>query len=270
MTVTITGKTYTYTNGNDNDGSQVNTEFVNAFNNDSALKTKVDTLLSGNIEDGETLTINSAYTGSSPPSMSFAVERGTLSNRAIRWNESAGYFDLTNDGSTYSQIQTTATIVSIPAGIITPYAGSSAPTGYLLCFGQAVSRTTHATLFAVISTTYGTGNGSTTFNLPDLRGRIPLGLDNMGGSTASRITSASTNGANSTTLGGAGGSETHTLDISQMPAHTHPIGNTSDRGAGGGGGILQNNGNINSGSTGGGGAHSNTQPWLALNYLIKT
>jgi microcystin-dependent protein len=64
-----------------------------------------------------------------------------------------------------------------PSGTIVAFAGSSAPAGYLMADGSAVSRTTYATLFAVISTTYGTGNGSTTFNLPDLRGRVAVGLN---------------------------------------------------------------------------------------------
>lgn len=104
MTVTITGKTYTYTNGNPNDASQVNTEFVNAFNNDAAIKTKVDTMLAGNLEDATTLTLNSIYTGSSPSNMFFNVERGTLANTGFKWNESAGAWQVTHDGSAYLPI----------------------------------------------------------------------------------------------------------------------------------------------------------------------
>lgn len=62
-----------------------------------------------------------------------------------------------------------------PAGALMPFAGSAAPTGYLLCEGQPVSRTAYADLFAAISTTYGVGDGSTTFNVPDLRGRVAVG-----------------------------------------------------------------------------------------------
>jgi microcystin-dependent protein len=68
-----------------------------------------------------------------------------------------------------------------PAGVLLPFAGSTAPTGWLLCAGQAISRATYAGLFAVIGTAYGAGDGTTTFNVPDLRGRIPAGKDNMGG-----------------------------------------------------------------------------------------
>lgn len=109
---------------------------------------------------------------------------------------------------------------ALPPGLLFPYAGSSAPSGYLLCDGSAVSRTTYASLFAVISTTYGTGDGSTTFTLPDLRGRTPVGKDNMGGSTANRVTSAGS-GITGTTLGATGGAENKTLTTTELPAHTH-------------------------------------------------
>jgi microcystin-dependent protein len=104
-----------------------------------------------------------------------------------------------------------------PAGCMSPFAGSTAPTGWLLCYGQAVSRTTYATLFGVISTTYGVGDGSTTFNLPDMRGRGFIGLDNLGGSAASRVAAA-------TSLGDTGGSETHTHT---GPSHTHTTGDVT-------------------------------------------
>jgi microcystin-dependent protein len=104
--------------------------------------------------------------------------------------------------------------VSAPAGAIEAYAGSTAPTGWLLSYGQAVSRTTYADLFAVISTTYGSGDGSTTFNLPDMRGRAVAGVDNMGGTDAGRLSI-------SNTLGTTTGAETHTLSSAEMPSHTH-------------------------------------------------
>ena len=103
--------------------------------------------------------------------------------------------------------------VSAPAGTVNPYAGSTAPTGWLLAYGQTVSRTTYADLFAALGTTYGVGDGSTTFGLPDMRGRSVRGKDDMGGTAASRVTSAVT-GVNGTTLGAAGGDQNY-------QSHTH-------------------------------------------------
>lgn len=119
-----------------------------------------------------------------------------------------------------------------PSGVVLPFAGASAPNGWLLCAGQAVSRTTYAALFTAIGTAYGTGDGSTTFNLPDLRGRVPGGKDDMGGSAANRLTTAGS-GVNGAVLGAAGGAETHTLTVPQMPAHSHAVsGATAPGGSG--------------------------------------
>lgn len=95
--------------------------------------------------------------------------------------------------------------MSEPAGIVMPFAGTVAPQGYLLCDGSAVSRTTYATLFGVIGTTFGAGDGSSTFNLPDLSGRVPLGV------------------SQGHALGTTGGSETVTLTESELPAHVHEV-----------------------------------------------
>ena len=114
----------------------------------------------------------------------------------------------------------TGAVGFMPVGVVVPFAGSTSPAGWQLCYGQAISRTTYAGLFATISTTYGSGDGSTTFNVPDLRGRAVAGLDNMGGTAASRLT-AGGSGITGTTLGASGGTETHTLTSAQMPSHTH-------------------------------------------------
>lgn len=126
-----------------------------------------------------------------------------------------------------------ATLGGNPIGSIIPYGGATAPTGWLFCYGQAVSRTTYALLFAIIGTAFGVGNGTTTFNLPDLRGRYPLGKDNMGGSTASRVTNA-VSGIVATTLGAVGGDQNaQSVTISASsgavaavtdPGHNHALG----------------------------------------------
>ena len=188
---------------------------------------------------------------------------------------------ITDGAVTAAKLATGAAFVS---GMVMPYAGSSAPTGWLLLHGQNVSRTTYADLFAAIGTTYGSGNGSTTFTLPDLRGRVVAGQDDMGGSSANRLTSSANGTLNGDILGGTGGSETHTLTTAQMPAHGHSITGTYtiDNGSGGGGSFphgsarstpgvsIANFLNISASNTGGGGAHNNVQPTIILNYIIKT
>ena len=107
----------------------------------------------------------------------------------------------------------------IPIGVILPFAASSAPIGYLLCYGQAVSRTTYAALFAIIGTAYGVGDGSTTFNVPDLRGRAIAGSDVMGGVGAGRLTPAS--GMSGLGIGAvSGNNQTVTLVANQIPSLT--------------------------------------------------
>jgi microcystin-dependent protein len=108
----------------------------------------------------------------------------------------------------------------VPVGSIVDFAGATAPFGWLLCDGSAISRTTYSGLFAVINTIYGAGNGSTTFNLPDCRGRLRAGLDNMGGTAALRITSAGS-GINALVSGASGGAQNVTLTVGTMPSHAH-------------------------------------------------
>lgn len=158
-------------------------------------------------------------------------------------------------------------------GVIFPFGGTSAPAGFLMCDGSAVSRAAYPLLFATIGTAFGNGDGSTTFNVPDLRGRVPAGKDDMGGSAANRLTNGGS-GVAGNTLGAVGGAETHTLSASQIPPHTHPLPAAgAGTGAGSNAQLYQgtNTGNINtSANTGGGAAHNNTQPTMVLNYIIKT
>ncbi len=160
----------------------------------------------------------------------------------------------------------------IPAGTVNPYAGTTAPSDWLLCYGQAINRTTYSALFSVIGTTYGIGDGSTTFNLPDLRGRVVAGQDDMGGTSANRLTGQS-GGVNGDTLGAAGGAEQHQLTIAQLARHAHAYNNTAAGATGYAAG--PNTGSVPTGAAnttlnGGDGAHNNVQPTLILNYIIKT
>jgi microcystin-dependent protein len=181
---------------------------------------------------------------------------------------------------------------NVPIGSGMMWFGSSAPnSNFVFPYGQAVSRTTYATLFGIVSTTYGTGDGTTTFNLPDLRGRVTAFLDNMGGSAASRLTTI----GSGTTLGGAGGAETHTLDTTQIPAHTHAntlsesphshnlAGNVAASGAATNAtGVSGSTGTqisatqsattgitITNASAGGGGSHNNLQPTILVNCVMR-
>lgn len=145
---------------------------------------------------------------------------------------------------------------AIPIGGMMPYVSSSAPnSSFALPFGQAISRTTYAALFALVGTTFGSGDGSTTFNILDLRGRSIFGLDNMGGSAASRITVAGGNFAG-TTLGATGGAENHTLSINEIPSHNH---NFNDPGHSHGGGQASNQ-STQWGTAGGGGTGWSSSP----------
>lgn len=180
--------------------------------------------------------------------------------------------------------------IAFVAGMVMPFAGTSAPTGWLLAYGQAVSRSTYSSLFTAIGTTYGSGDGSSTFNLPDLRGRVAAGKDNMGGSAASRITSSQSNSDDpitGATLGDTGGDEVQDLQITHLPSHSHGAGTyaanltilTTNAGDQTVARPANNDGQStttlnlsvsgNSGSTGSGTAVNNMQPTIILNYIIK-
>jgi microcystin-dependent protein len=163
------------------------------------------------------------------------------------------------NGTAFKTIQGGSRLV----GEVAAYAGATAPSGWLLCFGQAISRTTYAALFALVGTTYGAGDGSTTFNVPDLRGRVVAGQDDMGGTSANRLTGAS-GGVDGDVLGGTGGAEQHTLTMPELPSTAAK--HSTSFGFEGGGSIFDAF-LIN---TGGGQPHNNLQPTLILNYIIFT
>ena len=150
----------------------------------------------------------------------------------------------------------------VPAGTIIDYAGSAVPDGYLACDGQNIARAgVYANLFSYISTTYGVGDGSSTFTLPDLRRRVSVG---EGGTGTSVLASA---------LGSYGGTETHTLITSEMPAHTHTKATGQSHSNDPEAGTVMTTGNASntlvSGSTGGGAAHNNMQPSIVVQKLIR-
>lgn len=184
------------------------------------------------------------------------------------------------DAVNFGQIQSVAA-----PGVVVMYAGTTAPSGSLMCNGAAVSRTAYERLFAAIGTTYGSGDGSTTFNVPNLSGRVVVGVGSAGG------------------LGATGGAAEVALTEPQLPSHTHtgttsaagnhshqyqqgqlytnvPNSGSVTRGYIDGGGSGPNNrdtevsGNhthtFTTNPTGSGQAHNNMQPYVVMNYIIKT
>ncbi len=153
----------------------------------------------------------------------------------------------------------------MPVGAVTAYVSSNAPNGWLNCEGQELYRGDYPALFEVIGTTYGAGNGTTTFNLPDLKGRAIVGQGAGSGLTAR-------------SMGATGGAETHTLSTDEMPSHSHNVDNTVQKSGLNTPSGLDNDGSeidtVNTVSTastsdGGGQAHNNMQPFTVLNYIIK-
>lgn len=218
---------------------------------------------------------------------SVALPGGTLilgTPYVVTYNNSDAVFYLQNMTNPYS----------IPLGGAIPFFGTTAPnSSFAMPYGQAISRTTYSTLFTIFSTTFGVGDGSTTFNVPDLRGRVVAGKDNMGGSTAGQLTSTYF-GSAATTLGNTGGYESHTLTTAQLASHTHANsltdpghahsytdsgGGTHSAGGFSGGQQGTINGettgssgtsiSITNASAGSGSAHNNVQPTIIGNYILR-
>lgn len=278
MGVLTTGQTFS-------SGDQVTSTKLNDIANQATFTSAADTT------DNSTLTLSGGklkVKDNGIGSTQLASDASVDANRAIETNH------IKDAQVTSAKLATSAITALMPAGLILPYAGSSAPTGYLVCDGSAQSRTTYATLFGIVGTTYGTGDGSTTFNVPDLRGRVIAGQDDMGGSSANRLTGL-TGGVDGDVLGGTGGDEKHALTEAQMPKHYHQMrgpnavtapqndGGTTGHGIYGGGtpddaaqeyGTYSTGGSASSGSqstgTSNGNDHNNVQPTIILNYIIKT
>ena len=142
----------------------------------------------------------------------------------------------------------------VPTGTILEYAGFSAPNGFLLCLGQSVLRSTFADLFAIIGTTYGHVDG-THFNIPNKQGKVSVGAN---------LTSYQ--------LGTTGGEATHTLTLIEMPPHAHSYFHVQyNAGSGGSSPLCSTQGYADiTSSEGSGGAHNNMQPFIAMNFMIKT
>lgn len=147
-------------------------------------------------------------------------------------------------------------------GVIKMFSGSVPPLGWLLCDGAAISRTKYSKLFSVIGTAYGSGDGETTFNLPNLKGKTIVGLDEADSDFG--------------VLGKTGGEKTHKLKINEMPKHFHANKYTFNDVSGSGWTYRVRNGaaegttdGTGDGFSGGDQPHNNLQPYIVLNYIIK-
>jgi microcystin-dependent protein len=236
------------------------------------------------VTNGGAVTLNVDSLGAKPLRSAPAVEllAGTLiqgTPYVALYNNSDGVFYLHGFyGSPYN----------VPLGAGMDYWGVSTPnSAFAFPTGQAISRTIYASLFAIMSTTYGSGDGSTTFNLPDKTGRVSA----MKETASSRLTSTYF-GGNSTNLGAVGGSESHLLTTAQIPSHIHANtlsdpghshGHNANAGSSNtGGGSFPCGGSsaatinaattgisLSNASAGGGGAHNNVQPTIVCNYIIR-
>lgn len=206
----------------------------------------------------------------------------------VEHNQDGTHSDITADSIVVSGTITVGgtDVASLtPPGVITQYAGSTAPTNWLICDGSAISRSSYSALFAIIGTTYGAGNGTTTFNIPNLKGKIPVGLN----SSETEFD----------TLGETGGAKTHTLSTAEMPSHSH-TGSTSADGNHAHNYTLDvfvvegiqapsdntrfvrhsvtnavtdyqgtHSHSFTTATSGSSAAHNNLQPYITVNYIIK-
>lgn len=170
-----------------------------------------------------------------------ASEFAKLGKRLTRFLQAAH----DDTGALLTAVPTSVSDLGMPVGAIVPYAGATAPSGWLLCDGSAVSRETYRALFTAIGTTYGTGDGATTFNVPDLRGRFPLGK--------------ATSGTGST-LGGTGGAIDH---VHTGPSHTHTSSTVNVTVSG-----AQPVATSPTNASGTGNTGTANPPFLAINFLV--
>ena len=207
----------------------------------------------------------------------FQVQLGSVTPLSLPFDESYWIsIEINTDGEMYPRTRLASVgyaytaeysnNTGIPTGVIMAWATDTPPDGWLVCDGRAVSRATYGRLFNIIGSTYGAGDGSTTFNLPDLRSRVIVG-ENMSGTIGFGATARTAK-----PLASTAGEETHQLTIAEMPAHTHTY-----PGYNPGGTIRSYNVKLEfswdplfpSSSTGGNGAHNNLQPYITLIYIIK-
>jgi microcystin-dependent protein len=178
--------------------------------------------------------------------------------------------DIQNGAVTLAKLAQEVINMIIPPGIMAFFSGPNPPGGWFVADGSAVSRTTYAALFAAIGTYWGAGDNVNTFNLPDLRGRTPIGYVN-----------APAPGITARGFGTRGGEESHALSVAEMPSHAHVMNHTHSyvslaggSGVGSGSGwsvVSATTGDISTGmqAAGGNGAHNVMQPYSVGYWIVK-
>lgn len=179
--------------------------------------------------------------------------------------EAGGIYTLVHDGTNFQILNPKG---AVPTGAVMMWIGATAPAGWLLCDATAVSRTTYATLYAVIGDTYGNGNGSSTFNVPDMRGRVPIGVGTGVGDGTSGTGLPTGTSMTQVALATWKGEQTHVLITAELASHTHS-GATSQTGAWATSGSSSVGNASASGSAGSDQPHNNIQPVMGINFIIK-
>tara|TARA_R110002167_G_scaffold326695_1_gene532701 strand:- start:2854 stop:3627 length:774 start_codon:yes stop_codon:yes gene_type:complete len=257
MGVITTGQTFS-------SGDQVTASKLNDIGNSATFTSAADTT------DDSTLTITGAGKLKVADTGITATQLATDSVITAKIQDGA---------VTAAKLDPAAVTAIMPTGAVVPFAGAGTALpgnagDWLLCDGSAIDRqvaTVNTALFTVLGVQYGVGNGTSTYNLPDLRGRVIAGKDDMGGTspTPPRLTTAGS-GVTGVALGAFGGLETHTLVAAEMQ-HTNSTPTTAHNVDSGSGVVTApsaaTTGNIAAITAT---AHNNVQPTIILNYIIKT
>lgn len=227
-------------------------KLVTALQNNDSIRTI------SSATEPSTSALTALWGGCTPPEGAIAI-----------WSDGENRFTYSFMSGSWSAIMSPNIPPAWPTGSIVAYSGEIAPGGWLICDGSPVSRITYASLFNVIGTKWGVGNGSTTFNLPDFRGRVPVGSDTMGTTPANRLTEGSHD-----TIGSVGGVEKHKLTEAELPPHTHDVkyNGRQDPGAAGTLNSVSSTGSniLKTEAAGGNLGHYNVQPYAIVYYIIKT